>query len=82
MTDYSVTTNNEKAVAVITQYPIPNTQHLLFHIKPARPERERHPATTNIETPPITTLRREFLIKTPCPSDTTKNETRQPLAKS
>jgi hypothetical protein len=46
-----------------------------FHIKPARPERERHPATTNIETPPIPTFRWEFHIKrlTP-PENTTKVE--------
>jgi hypothetical protein len=33
--------------------------------KPARPERERHPATTNIETPLPMALRWEFPIKKP-----------------
>jgi len=40
--------------------------------KSARPERGRHPATTNMETPPITTLRWEFPIKKTGEFDQTK----------
>ena len=39
----------------------PNTQHLFFHIKPARPEREMALATTKVETPPTVTFRRSFI---------------------